>query len=171
MLAAYWEDTHRVYPLLDRAKFEREYAKLWLSGSPRTSEYSGSVHHRIPGSRIFHCLLNMTFALGSQCKNQKDRSWLFWERCKSLLQLDFDIFNQGSVYLVQALLLMGIYLQGTRLTGACWNLVGNAIRVAQGLGLHIPMSLVGIHRHDNSLIQHREAMRKRVWMSCLLMDR
>ncbi len=62
-------------------------------------------------------------------------SRVFYARAKSLLS--FDMLGRGSIGLVQALLLMGQYLQSTESSGLCWNVVGLAIRVAQRIGLHL----------------------------------
>lgn len=84
----------------------------------------------------------------------------FFNRAKTLLGL--SIFDVGTLRVVQALLLMGSYLQSTSRPNQCWNVLGMGIRVAQGLGLHIEPS-------EGDFIE-RES-RRRVWWGCVLMDR
>jgi hypothetical protein len=88
------------------------------------------------------------------------RADTFFNRSKTLLGL--SIFNVGTLKMVQALLLMGLYLQSTNRPNQCWNVLGMGIRVAQGLGLHIEAS-------GGDLVE-REA-RRRAWWGCVLMDR
>ena len=113
---------------------------------------------------IFYCLLNLVLALGCQFstlfENSIHRGDTFFNRAKTLL--GFSIFDVGTLKVVQALLLMGTYLQSTNRPNQCWNVLGMGIRVAQGLGLHIEPS-------GGDLVE-REA-RRRAWWGCILMDR
>lgn len=101
---------------------------------------------------------------------------MFWNRCKELLEMDFDLFNRPCLELVQALLFMGVYLQSTaELTGACWNIVGVAIRLAQALGLHASFSLRAGKEYQVGSRLSKEgkthSLRMRTWAGCVLMDR
>jgi hypothetical protein len=57
---------------------------------------------------------------------------------------------------------MGGFLQSTNRPNRCWNVVGMAIRIAQGLGLHVEST-------GGDLVE-RET-RRRIWWGCVLMDR
>lgn len=202
MLELFWLRMHPLYPILDRERFEKEYADIWASSDSASSAagyssgpvFAGSPDYRhqyssrwgpghyIPKSRRFHMLLNMMFALGCRCDTsetvarQAQRGEMFWERCKDLLELDFDIFNQPCIEFIQASLLMCIYLQSTtELTGACWNLVGVAIRFAQALGLHCTFNANARKSHPDCKVSSREAsyssLRWRIWAGLVLMDR
>lgn len=121
-----------------------------------------------PGSSeddpLFYCLLNLVLALGCQFSTLFESSIhsgdTFFNRAKTLL--GFSIFDVGTLQVVQALLLMGSYLQSTNRPNRCWNVLGMGIRVAQGLGLHI-------ERSGGDLVE-RET-RRRAWWGCVLMDR
>lgn len=66
--------------------------------------------------------------------------------------------------LVQSLLLMSQYLQGTERSIETWNLHGLAVKAAYQLGLHSP----------NALKEHaplEREIRKRTWFGCILLDR
>jgi len=191
MMKRFWKRVYPLFPFLDRVSFDRWYQDLWKSedelyllqnrrepDSERRQYNDPRASPHIPESRILHCILNIVFALS--CNDDKHHGQngngdLYWQRCKRLLQLDFDIFNQGCLQLVQAMLLASLYLQSTELTGACWNLVGVAIRIAQGIGLHsLPAPCWDHTNRDyqesiDTMSEH--TLRWRVWSGCVLMDR
>lgn len=181
LLESYWIKFHSLYPFLHRQSFTKKYLTLW---TPSFTYHSA----QIPQSQrdrgfydglddiLFHCLLNLVFALGSQFDTigeGGDRSELgsaFFGRAKALI--DFDMLAQGNIYLVQILILMGQYLQSTDMTSACWNIVGLAIRVAQGIGLHHEPEYCdqGCCSKGN-LNQVETEMRRRAWTGCMILDR
>lgn len=178
---SYWDYVHSLYPFLHRPSFTEKYLTLWSppwnqppSQTPMSQQHKGLYVDM--DDRLFHCLLNLVFALGSQFdtrvddRNRSQVGMTYFERAKALL--DFDMLFQGNIYLVQMLLLMGLYLQSTDMTSACWNMVGLAIRIAQGIGLH--------HQPDFcdqgccsgvKLTQLELEMRSRAWTGCILFDR
>lgn len=194
LIQRYWARVHPIYPFLDRDDFENCYQSIWMS----KFESSGRRYHKRghpaspnvalvdsvdsdggrPDARIFYCLLNLVFALAClyddpESSNGPQDAVMFWRRCKHLLQLDLDVFNKGSLQLVQVMLLTGLYLRAIEFTGGCWNITGNALRLAQGLGLHLPPSLANRYRKPESqpYEMNNAATRWRVWSGCLLMDR
>jgi hypothetical protein len=86
----------------------------------------------------------------------------FVARCRGLVLA--RIFQSGTFELVQALLLMCHYLQGTLELNECWNLMGLMLRTAVGIGLHLNPS------NDTTTVVERE-FRKRVWWGCVAIDR
>lgn len=86
----------------------------------------------------------------------------FFNRAKTLVFS--GLFQAGSIELVQALLLMGQYLHGSLKLNNCWTVIGLAIRMAQGLGLHFDAGAFtsgGIEQE----------VHKRVWWGCFMIDR
>jgi Fungal specific transcription factor domain len=148
----YFKYVHTLYPYLHEPSFRSQYEKLWTHDSG---------HEDDP---LFYCLLNLVLALGCQFSTLFESSIhsgdTFFNRAKTLL--GFSIFDVGTLQVVQALLLMGSYLQSTNRPNRCWNVLGMGIRVAQGLGLHI-------ERSSGDLVE-RET-RRRAWWGCVLMDR
>lgn len=75
---------------------------------------------------------------------------------------------------VQALLLLGFALRARSKDGQCWQLTGQAIRIAHSIGLHRQLSFGSCARNDQNLatattnILHLEA---RVWWSCYALER
>ncbi|GKT84676.1 hypothetical protein Ct61P_02526 [Colletotrichum tofieldiae] len=70
--------------------------------------------------------------------------------------------DYGSIQLVQALILTAQYLQTLSLSNKCWVVVGMAIRVAQGIALHLDVA-------GESQAQREE--RRRTWHPCELLNR
>jgi Fungal specific transcription factor domain len=149
----YFKYVHTLYPWLHEPSFRAQYESVWAL--PSTSNEDDP---------LFYCLLNLVLALGCQFSTLFESSIhsgdTFFNRAKTLL--GFSIFDVGTLQVVQALLLMGGYLQSTNRPNRCWNVLGMGIRVAQGLGLHID-------RHTADFVE-RET-RRRVWWGCVLMDR
>ena len=150
----YFKYVHTLFPWLHEPSFRAQYEGLWMAQSDPATE----------DEPLFYCLLNLVLALGCQFSTLFESSIhsgdTFFNRAKRLL--GFSIFDVGTLKMVQALLLMGTYLQSTNQPNRCWNVLGMGIRVAQGLGLHIEPS-------GGDLVE-RET-RRRVWWGCVLMDR
>ena len=182
LIESYWRWTHSLYPFIHRPSFEMRYLTIWYppirpensESCPDSSKENGI--YAAMSDRLFYCMLNTLFALGAHFSpkiDHKDRaavSHSFYERAKTLL--DIDLLADGSLALVQTLLLMGQYLQSTEMSNSCWNIVGLAVRVAQCIGLH----------HDTqrcdqgccsaqSLDQVEIEMRRRAWTGCVMLDR
>ncbi|KAH8814897.1 fungal-specific transcription factor domain protein [Xylogone sp. PMI_703] len=157
LFAVYWELVHPLYPFLDRKRFEQAYFSLWSGADTKMDE------------RILVCTLNVIFALACQLsegippENREESAKTYFKRAQELLQL--DLWDIGSTELVQCLLLMGQYLQSTNTPHQCWMVVGHAVRVAQGLGFHLPES-----SFDIKSAKDRELSRV-IWHGCVLMDR
>ncbi|CEP11903.1 hypothetical protein [Parasitella parasitica] len=178
LLDSYWVYVHTLYPFLHKPSFMKTYSLLWdqtpsAAAAAATTTTNGDTIMDVPydlydseNEPLFQCTLNLVFALGCQLSpdtNENERevaSDVFFQRSKKLLH--FDILEAGSIKVVQALLLMGQYLQCTKLPGRCWIVVGLAIRVAQGIGLHLE------RKSENQL--DRE-LRRRLWGGCIVLDR
>lgn len=76
--------------------------------------------------------------------------------------IDF-LEESDTLSVVQALLIMTLFLQSTPFAGRCWNSVGIACRLAQGLGLHTESS--GGRRKPMET-----EIRRRVWHGCVVLD-
>ncbi|PYI01192.1 hypothetical protein BO78DRAFT_391298 [Aspergillus sclerotiicarbonarius CBS 121057] len=154
LVQAYWKFEWSVYPIVDRRHVEVAYESLWSSPRPDCSV-------------VLMSTINLCFALGCHyCE------LLPPEECKSLSE---DFFTRAEYYLrqsqyipslekVQCLLLSTIYLQSTDHVLRCWMTAGEAIRMAQSLGLHLDQ--------DTSFdtVRVRENIR-RTWHGCVWLDR
>lgn len=149
----YFEFAYPLYPFVHKPTFMATYEQIWSALEDEEID------------ELFFSITNIIFALGCELTpgGANPSSESYFNRSHALLK--FNLMDNGSLLLVQALLLTGQYLQATRRLAGCWNTIGVTIRFAQGLGLHIP------EKNDvpRSLIEIE--MRKRIWHGCLLMDR
>ncbi|KAJ9606738.1 hypothetical protein H2200_008747 [Cladophialophora chaetospira] len=177
---------HCLYPYLDRPDFDQKYEKIWLgskssdglahpaaSTSKHLNPYGGSsASAELTDKKTFYCTLNIVFALSCQfdpalSPGESRSSDVFWQRAKTLIEQDFNIFNEGNVSLIQALLLFGVYMQSTELSGGCWIVANVATSVAQINGLH----QINQGMFNSSLNEKELDLRRRVWSGCILLDR
>ncbi|KAI0886964.1 fungal-specific transcription factor domain-containing protein [Annulohypoxylon maeteangense] len=157
LLEIYWRYVDPLYPFLDKENFESSYRCLF-NGTPLQVD-----------ERIFMATLNIILALSTQVQetsgteHREQASKAFFDRAQNLLRL--DIWDAGSIELIQYLLILSQYLQSTNNPHQTWMVVGTVVRIAQGLGLHLPeTSMVVID------IKTRELLRQ-LWHGCVLMDR
>ncbi|KDN71492.1 putative fungal specific transcription factor [Colletotrichum sublineola] len=157
LMDLYWYYVDPLYPFLDQQRFEHSYRALFAGTAIDADE------------RIFVSILNLIFALSTQLiesmtPEQRDSSsQVYFKRAQDLLQ--FSLWDTGSIELIQCLLIMSQYLQSTNNPHQTWMVVGSVVRIAQGLGLHLPeTSLELSSESERNLV-------KRIWHGCLLMDR
>ncbi|KAH7141801.1 fungal-specific transcription factor domain-containing protein [Dactylonectria macrodidyma] len=169
LLDLYRKRVQSTYPFLHWPTFVEAYNRLWLSDSdvkslPQlTGAGLGGPNCPVP---VFYSALNAAFALAAQfidgtAQERKDRSTPFVRRSRHLMRLDF--LDNADLSMVQALLILARYLQNSSLPTRCWNVVGIAYRMAQGLGLHLEMDKGTTSRLERE-------MRRRVWHSCTCLD-
>jgi hypothetical protein len=154
LMRVYWEIFHPLFPVLDEQQIREDYERLWTGEGD------------IPDQRSLLCLINAVFAVSSQLNpnvTPQDRARAagqHYARAQGLL----DVFQKGSVRTVQTLLLLSMYCQSSSNAHQCWIFMGLAIRFAQGLGLHLPLT-----SERETDIRIREVLR-RVWHGCVLLD-
>jgi hypothetical protein len=177
LMDSYWTWVHSLYPFLHRPSFEKRYRSVWSGkrGQDGSDGEGAWGYYDDVGDGLFHCLLNLTFAMGAPFNDtihfeQRDVvSRKFFSRAKALI--DFDALASGSTALVQALLLMSQYLQSTDAASSCWNTVGMAVRVAQGIGLHYEPRCCWSETCEEGHSQIEVQMRRRTWTGAVLFDR
>jgi Fungal specific transcription factor domain len=171
LLQSYWERVYYLYPFFYRPAFEKTYERLW---NPNSSEdqYAttdiglGGSPDKDASSAIFHCALNAMMALGSQFSNfsaqeKASISTTLFLRAKGFINLDF--LDSNSLSVVQTLLITALFLQSSPYPTRCWNAVGNATRVAIGLGLHVDSPQSGHSELEREI-------RRRTWCGCVIME-
>ncbi|KAH0435766.1 C6 transcription factor [Colletotrichum camelliae] len=157
LMDLYWYYVDPLYPFLDRQRFDHSYRALFAGTSLDADE------------RVFVSILNIIFALSTQLieampPEQRDSSSQgYFARAQDLLQL--SLWDTGSVELIQCLLIMSQYLQSTNNPHQTWMIVGSCVRIAQGLGLHLPETALELSSEPE-----RDLVR-RIWHGCILMDR
>ncbi|KEF62713.1 uncharacterized protein A1O9_00686 [Exophiala aquamarina CBS 119918] len=158
LVDAYFEHVHRLYPCLHEPSFRSKYENLWTGN--RQDD---------PTTMVWSAIVNMVFAYGYEfCAEQRgkdhpEQAALFVKQARSIVLA--HVFGSPSLHIVQALLLLCHYLQGTLELNECWNLAGLMFRSAFGIGLHIDPPTSG----SMAVIEKEE--RKRVWWACFVLDR
>ncbi|KAL4957897.1 fungal-specific transcription factor domain-containing protein [Aspergillus filifer] len=169
LVNCFFSKYHTLYPLVHKTAFLSLYQSMWADGC------GGSQNLRNPGIGLgdptisvttFYYALNIIFACGcifseSLGDKRQSMSESFFSRCKPAL--DIDYLERGDLALIQVLVLMSHYLQGSPTPNRCWHVTGTASRMAQAIGLH---STVGDERR--SFVQKQ--IRRRVWHGCVMLD-
>lgn len=159
-LHCFWTFVHPSFPILHRPSFTSRYETLWNQKSSAAD--SGENVTFIP-------TLNLVFALGCQfsdlvpAERKPKAATAFYRRSRSLLH--YDVLGSTKVTVIQWLLLSVVYLQSTSLATNCWTSLGLAVRLAQNIGLHLEPK-----DHKVECQADRE-MRRRVWHTCVMLDR
>ena len=156
LVECFFTYVHPVYPVLHEQSFRDEYEKTW----------DPEIH---VSSFLWYCQLNMVFALGTNFasieevgeRTKKTSGDEFYRIAKD--SISANLLEIGSVRMVQNLLLMCVHLHNTGRENVCWNFTGLAVRVAQGIALHLEPSV----EPDNFIEAELE---KRAWWSCYVMD-
>ncbi|KAL4755154.1 fungal-specific transcription factor domain-containing protein [Aspergillus terricola var. indicus] len=168
LVDCYFTKIHTLYPFVHKEAFLSLYQQLWTpEDSIDTNTDSGlGLGDSTVSSKTFYYGLNIVFAHGCQFSEimgaeRQTTSEAFFYRCKPAL--DVDYLERGDLALVQVLLFIAHYLQGSQTPDRCWHAIGTACRLAQGLGLH---ATVG----DEHRSFAQKQMRRRVWHGCRMLD-
>jgi hypothetical protein len=171
LLNRYWDKVYTLYPFIHKPTFMQSYERLWHANARIAPDNSalglGESRSAGPLSFVFHCGLNAMLILGLQFTDlpaaEKDSlTFQCLQKCKNLLKV--DLFNEGSLAVLQTTLLLAHYFQSTTSPNKCWNIVGISCRIAQSLGLHVD----GIRPTKFPPIERE--LRRRVWYSCVMLD-
>ncbi|KAL4801266.1 fungal-specific transcription factor domain-containing protein [Aspergillus unguis] len=164
----YFATSHLFYPWIHKDSFMTSYTFIWSNQEERSLDTLPDVGlgGRNCPPAMFYCALNAIFAIACEFSNmppqeKRSTSLMFYERMKGLINI--DIFDSGSLAHVQALLLVGLYLQCTAFPERCWNIVGMAYRMSIGLGLQLC-------RRSGDLSRLERELRWRAWCACVHMD-
>lgn len=172
LLACFWDRVYCLYPFFDRRSFQNAYENLWISrnhGAHELSNLNIGIGDRVnSGSRsvVFSCALNAIFALGCHfsdipIEQREAVAHQFFLRAKHHIGL--DMIDIQSIGVVQALLIVALFLQSTGYPHRCWSSIGMACRLALGFGLHEP------HMWETKHPLEQEIQR-RTWYGCVMMD-
>ncbi|KAJ5668927.1 hypothetical protein N7462_009997 [Penicillium macrosclerotiorum] len=172
LLECYWDRVYCLYPFFHRPSFEQAYENLWGSNKwpkPQLPELNiglGGSFDSGPQSIVFHCALNAIFALGCHFSDipateRETAAYSFFLRAKRFVGL--DLLDTGTIGVVQTLLVIALLLQSTPYPNRCWNSIGVACRVAQGLGLHETVTQLSVKPLEKEI-------RQRTWHGCVILD-
>lgn len=166
LIHSYFDTVIPLYPLTHGPTFMASYENMWTA----TKHPAHSILEDEADNSSFYIILNLVFARGCQFsatippKERASRSRKFYDRSRRVFS--FDVLEEDPLVSVQILLLTSLYLQSANHAHKCWNTVGLAIRAAQGLGLHLDEESSGWPQ--NQLLKE---MRRRIWHTCVLLDR
>jgi hypothetical protein len=156
LVDSYFERVHPLYPFVHEGSFRAEYENMWNQQSIISSRPS------------WYALLNIVFARGCEFSDAVLQENImatvspFVNQSRQIVLS--HIYRKGNLEIVQALLLMCHYLQGTMELNECWNLVGLMIRTAVSIGLQL-------NPENLPLTTVESEVRKRVWWGCFIIDR
>jgi hypothetical protein len=159
LLECYFSDVHPIWPLLIEDETRLEFERTYISEDPVEP--------------ISIAKLNMIFALGSQFSSSFARSGdpvggiheagtVFYRRARAFTVA--NSFDLCSIGMLQVLLLMAQYQQGTMRGKQCWLTIGHATRIAECLGLHLDSQGASLSPLDREL-------GRRLWWGCFSLDR
>lgn len=163
-VTCYWEFIHPMFPVLHKTTFMEQYEQFWATESGIND---GMPFKTEKDYAVFVSTLNLVFALGCQFSEvvgdtrKASVAHDFYERSRE--SYNHDWLDSADLPHVQLLVLNGVYLQSTQHANRCWNSIGLAIRVAQILGLQVKCAI--------GLSQLEREMRKRIWHTCISLDR
>ncbi|OBT39075.1 hypothetical protein VE00_09907 [Pseudogymnoascus sp. WSF 3629] len=103
-----------------------------------------------------------TIDTGSSAEERLRECDIYYQRAMGLCEK--QMMRGTSFEIVQFLLVMGQYLQGTQRSVETWSIHGLAVKAAMQLGLHCPK----VSGHLSPLMQE---YRKRTWYGCVVLDR
>ncbi|KAL1884697.1 hypothetical protein Plec18167_002289 [Paecilomyces lecythidis] len=157
LINIYFSDTGMLFPFLHQKTVLDKYTEFHNNNFTR-------VHRSWLG------LLNMILAFATSVYIEgKDsaterlyRSDLYYQKALALCS---GMMTRGtSLEMVQLLLLMSQYLQGTQRSVQTWSIHGLAVKAAFQLGLHSA-------RASKSLSPLEQEIRRRTWYACVILDR
>ncbi|KAK9364647.1 fungal-specific transcription factor domain-containing protein [Lipomyces kononenkoae] len=147
LIDAYFSIYHTSYPFIHQETFR--------------AQYSGQISR--PPENVWEILFNTVLALGAWClvNESSYADMAFYQNVK--MHLSADMFETGSLPLLQALILLSNYVQKRNRPNSGWNFIGLAHRMATGLGLHREFP-------GWSSSPLKQEMRRRVWWGLYMFD-
>ncbi len=176
LVAIYFARHARMFPVLHRPTFMRQYQALWEESSrvgPRRP-CPGLCRQKSKG-KMFSATVNTVFALAAlfSSRDPEHNASYSAEFFRMAETVDILSLLGGEVGLemIQLVLLMAFYLQSTERFSKCWNVAGLALRMAQNAGLHLGLT----EARKRGLLspcptQLECEMRARVWYACILLE-
>ncbi|KAJ5663727.1 transcriptional regulatory protein GAL4 [Penicillium longicatenatum] len=157
LIQVYFEKTGQLLPFIHEASFCETYFRMREENFKRVR-------------RTWLGLLNIVLAIATSLHTEGDlptgkriqESDIYFQRANGLC--DRDSKRNASLEMVQYLLVLGQYLQGTQKSVQAWTTHGLAISAAFQLGLHSPEA-------NRRFSPVESEIRKRTWFGCILLDR
>ncbi|KAK8917850.1 putative transcriptional regulatory protein [Metarhizium anisopliae] len=152
-ITAYFTTIHIAYPFIPESRFMQDYKALRDQDSPQTQNDTicaiGAYYRTLPGKDETDDGLHEKYFL-----------------CALTLAPTTNL--ERSLAQVSLLLARCFYLLVVCRTESCWTILGQAVRVAQSIGLHVENDDID-HTKLNHSLEIEE--RRRVWYSIYVLDR
>ncbi|KFG85393.1 hypothetical protein MANI_026129 [Metarhizium anisopliae] len=152
-ITAYFTTIHIAYPFIPESRFMQDYKTLRDQDSPQTQNDTicaiGAYYRTLPGKDETDDGLHEKYFL-----------------CALTLAPTTNL--ERSLAQVSLLLARCFYLLVVCRTESCWTILGQAVRVAQSIGLHVENDDID-HTKLNHSLEIEE--RRRVWYSIYVLDR
>jgi hypothetical protein len=151
---SYWQFEWSLFPVLDRRKIDAVYQSLWIPTHQPKSPMKLSI--------IYLCLaLGCQYDVSLPLEEYQSTGQRFLAQAQATFA---KLPYLPSLKMVHLLLLFGMYLQSSSHVFRCWMVVGEAIRMAQSLGLYLDQDVPGKSVYEREI--HR-----RTWHGCVWLDR
>ncbi|KAL3461942.1 fungal-specific transcription factor domain-containing protein [Aspergillus heterothallicus] len=156
LIDRYFADKGLLYPYIHEESFRENYAQLKRNHTVTRRTWLGVLN-------IVLALATLTTVhpAGHAEKRRADAE-AFHQRANALCAE--HVMNGASLEIVQYLLLVTQYMQGTRSSSLTWTTHGLAVKIALQLGLHSAEA-------SKSYSHVEREMRKRTWFGCVVLDR
>ncbi|KAI3012293.1 transcriptional regulator family: Fungal Specific TF [Aspergillus niger] len=156
LIHRYFADTGLLFPYIHPPTFFDTYAELKDNSKRVRRTWLGLLN-------IILAMAKLTAVSGTtSAETGISESAIYYHRALSLCK--GEILRGTTLEVVQYLLVMGQYLQGTQKSVQAWTIHGLAVKAALQLGLHSK----GASRAFTPLEQE---VRKRTWFGCVVLDR
>ncbi len=160
-----------LFPAVDRADLEADIDRLLGIQDAEPIGLKGKIAARdVPSLAVIYILA--CIGIDEKLGAASEESMRYLRACYGL-----SAHLTGMPYLksVQALLLLALTLYGQARDGQAWHVVGQAIRLAQSLGLHKRLHVQQPGK-DNSVstlggYQADYDLHKRLWLSCFSLEK
>lgn len=163
LLNSYFEIYHKSYPIILKLDFISRYDARKKSLKSYEPESINEIS--------FDILLNTILAIGALCKLGESSiiDLLYYRRVRNSIK-KINLMECGSYQLLEALIILGNYVQKRNKPNTCWNYHGLAVRMAVSFGLHKEINaLDNLDTQDSKVCEILER-RRRLWWGLFFFD-
>lgn len=162
LINSYFENYHKSYPFILKLDFMLQYE----TRRQNTKSYKSENIKEIS----FDILLNTILAIGSLCKLGESSiiDLLYYRRIRTSLQR-INLMECRNYQILEAIIILGNYVQKRNKPNTCWNYHGLALRMAISFGLHKEVNALDLDIQDFKVSEILEK-RRRLWWGLFFFD-
>jgi len=166
-LSAFFSQIYPIYPIIDRRSLERSIETL----GPKLEQ--GQQRFAPTDYPALACLYAVFSIAADELEGRPTSSGAAY--LEGAYSLYAHLVAQPYVTSVQALLLLAIVLRHRNKDGASLGTLGQAIRIAQSIGLHqymSPTNIIGSNSRDSNMdVSHVTELHSRIWWTAYILER